>query len=127
MNEKKNKGQITEHEKDFFNEDNIEIKNRENQKKSNGKTSFFIDFFLSMDSYKHLFILAFTAARGGISEVIFYYYSDYLGTYYEHTDGKKLKKENVKDTLKPTFFSILGFVCGNFDRYIFEYMREKLS
>ena len=127
MNEKKNKGQITEHEKDFFNEDNIEIKNRENQKKSNGKTSFFIDFFLSMDSYKHLFILGLTAAKAGISVVIFYYYSDCLGTYYDQTDRKKLKKEIVKYTLKPTLFNIMVFVCGYFDRYIFEYIREKLS
>ena len=41
-----------------------------------------------MDSYKHLFILGLTAAKAGISVVIFYYYSDCLGTYYDQTDGK---------------------------------------
>ena len=32
--------------------------------------------------------LAFTPAKAGISVVIFYYYSDCLGTYYDQTDGK---------------------------------------
>ena len=71
--------------------------------------------------------LAFTPAKAGISVVIFYYYSDCLGTYYDQTDRKKLKKEIVKYTLKPTLFNIMVFVCGYFDRYIFEYIREKLS
>ena len=129
INEKKNKVQIINKEIDFIDEDKIENNNRENEEKSNGKTSSFIDFFLSMDSYKYLFILAvfFSAAKGGINDVVFYYYSDCLGTYYEQTEGEKLKKEIFKYTLKPSLFSILALVCGYFDRYIFEYIGEKLS
>ena len=128
INEKK-RVEIIENEIDFFNEDKKEIKNREKSKKSNGKTSSFIDFFLSMDSYKYLFILAvfFSAAKGGISDVVFYYYSDCLGSYYEQTDGDQLKKKILIYTLKPSLFSILAFICGYFDRYIFEYIGEKLS
>ena len=82
-----------------------------------------------MDSYKFLFILAvfFSAAKGGINDVVFYYYSDCLGTYYEQKEGDKLKKEIFKYTLKPSLFSVLALVCGFFDRYIFEYIGEKLS
>ena len=82
-----------------------------------------------MDSYKYLFILAvfFSAAKGGISVAVFFYYSDCLGSYYEQTDGEKLKKEIIIYTIKPTILSILAFACGYFDRYIFEYIGEKLS
>ena len=82
-----------------------------------------------MDSYKYLFILAvfLAASKGGISDVIFYYYSDSYATYYEQTEGDKLKKEILIYTIKPTIFSILAFICGYFDRYIFEYIGEKLS
>jgi ATP-binding cassette subfamily B (MDR/TAP) protein 1 len=128
INEKKNKFQVIEHEPDLFNEDKIEKNNRENQKKT-GKTSSFIEFFLSMDSYKYLFLLAifFSAAKGGICDVIFFYYSDCLGSYYKQTEGEKLKKEILKYTLKASIFSVLAFICGFFDRYIFEYIGEKLS
>ena len=124
---KKNKVKIIEHNLDSF--DKIEDSIWKQQKKSNGKTSSFIDFFLSMDSYKYLFILAvfFSAAKGGINDVVFYYYSDCLGTYYEQTEGKKLKKEIFIYTLKPALFSVLALVCGYFDRYIFEYIGEKFS
>ena len=126
VNEKKNKVQVIEHEMNYFNEEKIEI--NQNQKK-NEKTSSFIDFILSMGSYKYLFFLAvfLSAAKGGISDVIFFYYSDCLGSYYEQTEGEKLKKEIVIYTIKPTIFSILAFICGFFDRYIFEYIGEKLS
>ena len=129
INEKKNKVQVIEHEMEYFDEYKTDKNNTENHKISIGKTSSFIEFFLSMGSYKYLFILAvfFSAAKGGISDVIFYYYSDCLGSYYEQTDGEKLKKQIVIYTLKPTLFSILAFVCGYFDRYIFEYIGEKLS
>lgn len=82
-----------------------------------------------MDKYKYLFLLAifFSAAKGGICVVIFFYYSDCLGSYYEQTEGKKLKKEILIYTLKASIFSILAFVSGFFDRYIFEYIGEKLS
>jgi ATP-binding cassette subfamily B (MDR/TAP) protein 1 len=82
-----------------------------------------------MGSYKYLFLLAvfLSAAKAGISDVIFFYYSDCLGSYYEQTEGEKLKKEIVIYTIKPTIFSILAFICGFFDRYIFEYIGEKLS
>ena len=127
ISEKKNKVHIEE--MDFFDEYKLEDNIRENKKKSNGKTTSFIDFFLSMDSYKYLFILAvfFSAAKGGINDVVFYYYSDCLGTYYEQTEGEKLKKEIFIYTLKPVLFSVLALVCGYFDRYIFEYIGEKLS
>jgi ATP-binding cassette subfamily B (MDR/TAP) protein 1 len=126
VNEKKNKVQVIEHEMDYFDEEKIEI--NQNQKK-NEKTSSVIDFILSMGSYKYLFFLAvfLSAAKGGISDVIFFYYSDCLGSYYEQTEGEKLKKEIVIYTIKPTIFSILAFICGFFDRYIFEYIGEKLS
>ena len=128
INEKINKFQTVEQVNDSIDEDKIED-NNENEKKSNGKTSSFIDFFLSMNSYKFLLILAvfFSAAKGGINDVVFYYYSDCLGTYYEQTEGDKLKKEIFKYTLKPALFSVLALVCGFFDRYIFEYIGEKLS
>ena len=128
INEKINKFQTVEQVNDSIDEDKIED-NNENEKKSNGKTSSFIDFFLSMNSYKFLFILAvfISAAKGGINDVVFYYYSDCLGTYYEQTEGDKLKKEIFKYTLKPALFSVLALVCGFFDRYIFEYIGEKLS
>ena len=129
INEKKNKVQVIEHEMEYFDEYKTDKNNTENHKISIGKTSSFIEFLLSMGSYKYLFILAvfFSAAKGGISDAIFYYYSDCLGSYYEQTDGEKLKKQIVIYTLKPTLFSILAFVCGYFDRYIFEYIGEKLS
>ena len=111
VNEKKNKVQVIEHEMDYFDEEKIEI--NQNQKK-NEKTSSVIDFILSMGSYKYLFFLAvfLSAAKGGISDVIFFYYSDCLGSYYEQTEGEKLKKEIVIYTIKPTIFSILAFICG---------------
>ena len=128
VNEKKNKVQVIEQEMEYFDEYKIE-KNKENQKKSNIKTSSIIDFILSMDSYKYLFLLAvfLAAAKGGISDVLFFYYSDCIGAYYEQTDGEELKKQIVIYTIKPTIFCILAFICGYFDRYIFEYIGEKLS
>ena len=129
INENKNKVQVIKQEMEYFDEYKIEKDNRENSEKSNEKTSSFIEFFLSMDSYKYLFILAvfFSAAKGGISVAVFFYYSDCLGSYYEQTDGEKLKKEIIIYTIKPTILSILAFACGYFDRYIFEYIGEKLS
>ena len=127
INEQKNRIKVIEHEIDEKNK--FEINKVEKQKKINEKTSSFIDFFLSMDSYKYLFILAvfLAASKGGISDVIFFYYSDSYATYYEQTEGDKLKKEILIYTIKPTIFSILAFICGYFDRYIFEYIGEKLS
>ena len=125
-----NKVQVIEHELDYINENKInDVIIRDNQKKTNLKTSSFIDFFFSMDTYKYLFLLAvfFSAAKGGINDVVFYYYSDCLGAYYEQTEGNKLKKEIFIYTLKPVLFSILALIFGYFDRYIFEYIGEKLS
>ena len=127
INEIKNKVQVIEYQMDYFDEEKIEMEI--NQKKSNEKTSSFIDFIKSMDSYKYLFFLAIflSAAKGGISDVIFFYYSDCLASYYEQTEGSKLKKEILIYTIKPSIFSIVAFICGFFDRYIFEYIGEKLS
>ena len=121
------KVQIIEHEIDYFDEEIVEME--KNQIKSNEKTSSIIDFIKSMGSYKYLFFLAvfFSAAKGGISDVIFFYYSDCLASYYEQTEGDKLKKEILIYTIKPTIFSILAFISGFLDRYIFEYIGEKLS
>ncbi len=72
----------------------------------------------SMDSYKYLYLLAifFSEAKEGIYDVIFFYYSDCLCSYYEKREEAKLKKEILKYTLKASFFSILDFIYGFFDR-----------